>query len=274
MIHLNGTSAITIAVTLCVLQGCAIPTRVETDIPPGKEGNDRALRCGPPPELEPYVYRIPTFQAAVVVVEFEQLPSKAMTNVRVDKSSGIKELDEAAVRTVAKWKCELPPILKHQTGYRVPFRFNNPLNPAPPPKLSIAWGGSYTSKSRTVSESSASVTGFHSLAYGIEYGEETSRIVANRGSTFGVWLKVDSVAPNDSVRYRYIWKFPPAGLVNPRTGARHFSEEGTRTCTVGDKCLRGWEFTEDWERVPGTWTIEIWQEDQFLESRSFEVSLN
>jgi TonB family protein len=270
----NSTSSIFLAAALCLLQGCAISTRVATDIPPGKDGNDRALGCGPVPELEPYIYRIPTFQAAVVVVEFDHLPTKETANVRISKSSGIKEIDDSAVRAVAKWKCELPPLIKNQAFYRVPFRFVNPLNPAPPAKLSIAWAGTYTVRSQTKVESASSITGFSTINHGIEYGEESNRVVAKLGASFGVWLKLESVAANDTMQYRYVWKFPPIGLVNPRTGLRHFSQEGRRSCSVGEKCLRGWQFAEEWELVPGTYTFELWQGDNFLEARSFEVHLD
>ena len=263
-----------LALAFLGLQGCAIPKRIPTEIQPGTAGNDRALGCGPTPELEPYVYRIPGFQAAVVVVAFEVLPTNQTHNVRAWKSSGIKEIDEAAVRAVEAWNCPLPPLTGAQKRYDVPFRFVNPLNPPPPATLSILWAGMYTAESRKLRDDASSIKGYTTTAYGIKLGEPSGQVVAKIGAAFGVDMKFDSVAPNDSTWFRYVWKFPAAGLVNPKTGIRHFGETGRASCTVGGTCLRGWLFSEEWELVPGTWTLEIWRDAEFVDSRSFEVRVD
>jgi hypothetical protein len=35
--------------------------------------------------------------------------------------------------------------------------------------------------------------------------------------------------------------------------------------------IAGYQFGHDWEIVPGTWTIELWDGDRKLASQSFQV---
>jgi len=268
----RGRVAFVLLVMLALLQACAIPKGVPTELGPSGQGaNDLARRCGPPPEVPPYVYRMPNFQAAQVVVEFDHLPSNETAHVRVQKSSGIKELDEAAVETVSKWKCELPARMAGSKGIRIPFRFNNPLNPAPPPSALLEWAGIYTAESRTRTESSSAVKGYSSIVKGVSYGPATTRVAAKLGSSFGVRIKVESVVPQERVSLRFLWKFPEVGLVNPNTSLRHFAEESRAVCTAGESCLKGWFLSEEWELVPGTWTLEAWLGDRLVATQSFEL---
>lgn len=257
-----------------LLQGCTIPRGLPTEYGPSGEGaNDIARRCGPTPEVPPYIYRDHKFQAVRVVVEFDHLPSNETARVRVLEGSGIQELDDAAVQAVSKWKCSLPDRWQHQSGVVIPFRFVNPLNPPPPITASVMWAGEYTAESRAKVMTPGSFKGYTSNSKGIRYGDATSVVVGKLEAAFGVRLIVVDVVPKDRQSLRIVWKFPPVGLVNPSTGMRHFGYETARACLVGEPCLISWVMTEEWERVPGTWTLEVWLHDRMVASQAFDVVL-
>ena len=52
---------------------------------------------------------------------------------------------------------------------------------------------------------------------------------------------------------------------------RHFAEESRAVCTAGESCLKGWFLSEEWELVPGTWTLEAWLGDRLVATQSFEL---
>lgn len=40
---------------------------------------------------------------------------------------------------------------------------------------------------------------------------------------------------------------------------------------IGTMEIAGYQFRQDWEIAPGTWTIELWDGDRKLASQSFQV---
>jgi hypothetical protein len=43
------------------------------------------------------------------------------------------------------------------------------------------------------------------------------------------------------------------------------------TTRIGDAYLDGYGFNEQWEIVPGTWTLQIWQGNRKLLERDFAI---
>jgi hypothetical protein len=86
--------------------------------------------------------------------------------------------------------------------------------------------------------------------------EDTSIIPAALGTGFGVAFRVTVPGP-DTVPATVTWRFPPAGLNNPRTGQTVYVYTRDIECVRYTVCPTGWTFEEAWELVPGVWEVQI-----------------
>jgi hypothetical protein len=60
-------------------------------------------------------------------------------------------------------------------------------------------------------------------------------------------------------------------VTNPKTGKTATREEYSETTQIGGADLRGYGLDDDWEAVPGTWTLQVWYGDRMLAERSFTL---
>lgn len=258
--------------TAMLLQGCALPKGVPTDYGSDEKGsNALARKCGPPPNVPRYIYRDPNFRSASVVIKFRLLAPNEVTEVKVERSSGIDVLDEAAVAAVSNWRCTFPESLGRPATLKIPFVFNQDGYTPPPTTIRVLWAGEIAYDSRKVTPDATSVTGYRGTWVGARLGDATTKIVAKRGKSFGIRFQFDDPVPDTGITYRTVWRFPESGLVNPTTRMRHFAETNERRCQAGQPCTIGWTFAEDWEMVPGNWTVEIWREGAIMASQVFEI---
>jgi hypothetical protein len=97
------------------------------------------------------------------------------------------------------------------------------------------------------------------------------RIPAKTGTNFGVAFKFRNASGEDPVEYRAIWRFPKPGLINPKNKNTFFEYETTPSVCQRSVCVYGWSFSEPWEMVIGTWTLELWRGSRKLHEQVFEV---
>jgi hypothetical protein len=90
----------------------------------------------------------------------------------------------------------------------------------------------------------------------ISFVEDTTIIPAVLGTGFGVAFQA-TVPGRDIVATTVTWRFPAAGLSNPRTGQTSYVYSREIACVPLDVCRTGWTFGEPWELVPGVWEVEI-----------------
>jgi hypothetical protein len=102
--------------------------------------------------------------------------------------------------------------------------------------------------------------------------QTTDRIPAKLGVIFGIGFVVDAPANIREVTFRRITRFPPPGLTNPKTGRTHLFNESLRTYQVGQKLHATYGFDEEWEIVPGTWRIELWDSEHKAAEKAFFVT--
>jgi hypothetical protein len=101
---------------------------------------------------------------------------------------------------------------------------------------------------------------------------KTTTIKAELGRSFGIVYRLKR-PPANAIPYRVRWQFPAEGLTNPRTKATHHAFGRELGPSQAKTRGLGWSFTEPWELVPGTWTVQILCGDQVLLTQSFEVVL-
>jgi hypothetical protein len=103
---------------------------------------------------------------------------------------------------------------------------------------------------------SSSPTGARNQPFSITFVNDTSIIPAVLGTGFGVAFRVTVPGPN-TVPTTVTWRFPPAGLSNPRTGQTAYAYTRKIECVAYAVCTTGWTFNEAWELVLGVWELQI-----------------
>lgn len=104
-----------------------------------------------------------------------------------------------------------------------------------------------------------------------ELDRATTRVPAKTGNNFGVAFKFRNASEDTPVDYRAVWRFPKPGLINPTNMKTFLEYESTTSTCLGGVCVYGWSFSEPWEMVIGTWTLELWRGSRKLHEQVFEV---
>jgi hypothetical protein len=104
--------------------------------------------------------------------------------------------------------------------------------------------------------------------------ERTDQFAAAIDTRFGLLFRVDSTiggVSTETIVPLHIRVTHPLTR-NPDTGAATTVDQWDAPANVGIVRYTGWMFEEDWELVPGTWTIEILHRGKTLAKKDFTVT--
>ncbi len=101
--------------------------------------------------------------------------------------------------------------------------------------------------------------------------ETTLTVPARLGVQFGVRFWVSGKPDGAKVTLRRVWTFPDPGLKSPVVSEPIRRRERMETVTIGGGDFTTYGFDDLWELVPGEWTLEYWQGDHKLLSKTFVV---
>jgi len=100
---------------------------------------------------------------------------------------------------------------------------------------------------------------------------ETPAVTASKGTSFGVRFLVVGEPRGADATFRSVWKIPPPGITDPRSGKTYRESAAEFTTQIGTAYLDGYGFNESWEIIKGTWIQQIWHGDRMLLERSFVI---
>lgn len=150
--------------------------------------------------------------------------------------------------------------------------------PAPGPNdpagFEVVWSGIYTVPAiRRVDDPKAPAQsrGIVVGAFTPVLERATWRIPAKAGTNFGVAFRFRDASEENPIDYRAVWRFPLPGLTNPKNKNTFLEYESAPSLCQGDVCVYGWSFSERWEMVIGTWTLELWRGARRLHEQTFQV---
>src|SRR5262249_54447189 len=128
--------------------------------------------------------------------------------------------------------------------------------------IDVNWAGTYeVGQSREIDDPRAP-GGRRYVSTGVRPLQQTDRVPATVGPRFGIGYMLRG-ASYSAAAVSSIWRFPPAGITNPQTRVTTYQwETQPYTCAIGREnfCFSGYAFRNDWELVPGRWTVEVWAE--------------
>ncbi len=102
--------------------------------------------------------------------------------------------------------------------------------------------------------------------------EATDAIPARIGTEFGVEYRPTGVPDGTEATLSFVFVYPSPGIADPASAKPILSDRFERKKKIGAVNYLGYGFENDWELVPGTWTMEIWSGDQKLASENFTVA--
>jgi hypothetical protein len=101
--------------------------------------------------------------------------------------------------------------------------------------------------------------------------EATTAIPGRLGLEFGFRYIVVGTPAGAEVPLDFVITYPPPGLADPADAEPLRESRFTRGKKIGETLYLGYAFENEWEIVPGEWTMEIWQGGEKRASRTFAV---
>jgi len=140
--------------------------------------------------------------------------------------------------------------------------------------ITIINTGTYTGNSVSAPARSGqqSPTGTVGTDTNWRFVSDSHDVLGKVGTEFGMEFKIDGTPPGEGVTLYFAITFPPPGIRNPNTGTvLNTARIALPNMKIGSRCVVGYGFDNDWEIVPGLWTLQIWYQDQMLAGQNFTV---
>jgi hypothetical protein len=136
-------------------------------------------------------------------------------------------------------------------------------------RVEITEFGIYTSHTDKTLDAPGAATGVTKLVSDIDLIKSTTTVPARVGVNFGFRYRI--VGEGKTVTIKKITHIPEPGIRNPATGNTVVTSVVNIERTIGDVHFTSYSLDQDFEVVPGTWTMEIWIDDRKWASQSFEL---
>jgi hypothetical protein len=99
----------------------------------------------------------------------------------------------------------------------------------------------------------------------------TRTIPAQRGVRFGFLFVVIGDPAGAIVPLRTVTIIPSPGLRDPSTQQVRTQNEHDANAHIGNSNFLGYSFDNNWELVPGIWTMQVWHQGRKLAEQTFKV---
>jgi len=101
---------------------------------------------------------------------------------------------------------------------------------------------------------------------------KTRTIPISKGVNFGFQYEAVGTPRGEKTTLHFVVIYPPPGLIKPGSSSPIPRDEYDRKVRIGVKgSYDGYELDNDWEMVPGDWTLEIWSGPNKLASETFTL---
>jgi hypothetical protein len=101
--------------------------------------------------------------------------------------------------------------------------------------------------------------------------EETNKIPAKLGISFGFRYKLYGVPEKSKLKFKRLFFFPKQGLTDKGKGRTYYKAQLDDELIVRETMEIGYKFEHPWELVPGKWSFQVWYEGKKLAEKTFTV---
>lgn len=137
--------------------------------------------------------------------------------------------------------------------------------------ITITEFGVYTSKLQYKEPSETAATGFINRVTDIKLVEQTDKICARIGLSFGVYYQVTGTPVGAPVVLQMVSRYPAPGVVDAK-GRHHAISTFTSNGTVGATSFRSFTFEYAWEMLAGEWVFEFHHKGRKVAETRFTVA--
>jgi hypothetical protein len=96
-------------------------------------------------------------------------------------------------------------------------------------------------------------------------------VSGQKGVHFGFEFVIVGRPDGAKVPLKAVVIFPPPGLRDPETGRTQPRDEYMISARINAVQRNGYGFDHEWEAVPGTWTIQLWDGNRKLAEQNFTI---
>ncbi len=102
--------------------------------------------------------------------------------------------------------------------------------------------------------------------------QKTRTILITKGINFGFQYEAVGSPRGEKTTLHFVVIYPPPGLTKPGSSSPIPRDEYDQKVRIGVKgSYDGYELDNDWEMVPGDWTLQIWSGPNKLASETFSL---
>jgi hypothetical protein len=106
----------------------------------------------------------------------------------------------------------------------------------------------------------------------VHLAKKTRTIPMSKGVDFGFQYEAVGMPPGEKATLHFVVIYPPPGINKPGSSSPILRDEYDQKVRIGVKgSYNGYELDNDWELVPGDWTLEIWSGPTKLASETFTL---
>ena len=138
-------------------------------------------------------------------------------------------------------------------------------------RIEIVEAGLYRAETATIEQAPGTATRQRNILSETKLLVSTTRVEAKIGVHFGIRYRVVGRPSLATTKLISVTQYPAPGLKNPKSDSNQMRGELSLFATIGQINYRGYVFEHDWELVPGTWTLELWDGNRKLASQAFDV---
>jgi hypothetical protein len=88
---------------------------------------------------------------------------------------------------------------------------------------------------------------------------------------FGATIRLRGSPQGQTAKIRVVWLYPEPGLAHPETGKSKLRDEFVSTPVLGSTRDYIWTISSAWARIPGKWTLQVWESDRLLAQQFFDL---
>ena len=102
---------------------------------------------------------------------------------------------------------------------------------------------------------------------------QTRTVPLNKGVSFGFQYQAIGTPRGERASLHFVVLYPPPGISKPGVSSPISKDEYDKKVRIGVKgSFDGYQLDDDWELIPGDWTLEIWSGTTKLTSETFTLA--
>ena len=155
----------------------------------------------------------------------------------------------------------------------VPAGAATPATPSPSPQIDhvyVTEAGKYIVSYTQTDNGSTNGAAPTPTAH-VRYLPASDAIHLGDNPRFGVRYSLVGSPDGADVEIKCVTIFPKPGAQKPGAAAPLPREESTWPRALGDAYYCGYAINDNWQKIPGDWTFEIWHGDKKLATQTFNL---